>query len=283
MRRIAGIYNIVDKPSELIKNLFQFDGAWYPASTIQPYEETGFKTLIDEGYEVMGVIPRTDRLNGDALGIINVANWIAGMSLEHSEFYGVLIDDWQWAMYKFGRTHEETDACIQTLRSVNPNLKIIVTHYEHYWYQTDWDFDFDEIYWAFWDYTHLDSDVYPTGQNLTDYIRQQFYIARNNFPGKIKWLGLYIDPGAVSTYNRSPTEEEYRTVLTVYKKFLDDGLVQGIWIIDATKFNDPIYANRIALTAEILSTPKSPLNILARILGPIVIGLFLTLKTSRRG
>jgi hypothetical protein len=159
------------------------------------------------------------------------ADWIAGVSRTDKRISGVYLNDFYGEMdaarrppekpdprSQGGRTPEQWREIIARLRAGNPGLAIWVPCYPRNELARPFDFDFDAVIFNF--YAH----------SLIFYAEELLSIAQRKFEGKTVIAGLYLNSG---TESRWLTEGEFKHLMAVFVRFINEGRIHGLRIFRA--------------------------------------------------
>jgi len=206
----------------LVKEL-GFNTVWTddPEYTGQQWEDTQmYQALQVPGIE--HVIPKIERAawGWTQEGSLKTAKWIAELSLKHKGIIGLYLNDFYDEIEDGHRTMEQWREIVAAAKSVNPNLDLWVPHYPHRGNENRaYDFDYQGVIFNIWDPRNLDA------------ADRHLATAEAQHKGKIVLGGLYLDSGA--RRGHWLTEEEFRNLLRLYIRHINEGKLDGLRIFCA--------------------------------------------------
>lgn len=160
------------------------------------------------------------------------ADWLGRVSSKEDRIIGVYLNDFYGEIERTtkkpqkedprdqgGRTEEMWREIIARLRKGNPRLPIWLPCYPPGEFKYKFDFDFDAVI----------SSVYNT--KMTGKTEALLKEAVDKFPGKPTIGGLYLSAGSEG---RWLAEEEYKVMLDLYVRHINDGMVGGLRIFSVS-------------------------------------------------
>jgi hypothetical protein len=200
-----------------------FNTVWTddPEYTGQAWEDTQmYRALQVPGIKY--VIPKIERAawGWTQEGSLKSARWFAELSLKHKEIIGLYLNDFYDEIEEGNRTMEQWREIIVAAKSVNPDLDLWVPHYPHRGNETQaYDFDYQGVIFNIWDPRNIEC--------AERYLAQ----AEAQHKGKVMVGGLYLDSGAHGGHWL--TEEEFRNLLRLYVRHVNEGKLAGLRIFCA--------------------------------------------------
>lgn len=145
------------------------------------------------------------------------AGWVAELSLTHKEIIGLYLNDYYDEIDDGGRTPEKWAEIIAKARSINPKLALWVPLYPPGHLEKPYDFDHDAIIMNIYDVKQI-----PNTEKL-------LVETEKRHPGKPIVTGLYVK----SDDDRWMQEEEFRQLLSIFIKHINEGKTVGLRIFRA--------------------------------------------------
>jgi hypothetical protein len=174
---------------------------------------------------------------------IRHAQWVAILSTMYQGIFGMYLNDFYDEVEEGHRTEEEWREIISAAKSINPNLKLFVPHYPHRDQgRHAFDFDIDGVILNLW------------GNRPELMARAEEHITAGlaHHPGKLVIAGLYIRAGMDG--GRLLSEEEFKNVLGLYVKLVNEGKLAGLRIFSAGQLQQ--YPQYIPWAKEVLQGLK---------------------------
>jgi hypothetical protein len=150
------------------------------------------------------------------------AEWVAKLSLTHKQIIGLYLNDYYDEITDKGRTPDQWAEIIAKARSVNPKLALWVPLYPPGHLEKPYDFDHDAIIMNIYDVKQI-----PNAEKLLSETERRH-------PGKPIVTGLYVK----SDENRWMKEEEFKQLLSIFVKHINDGKTVGLRIFRAATLRE---------------------------------------------
>jgi hypothetical protein len=150
------------------------------------------------------------------------AEWVAGLSLKQPQIIGLYLNDYYDEITDKGRTPEQWAEIIKKARSINPKLVLWVPLYPPGHFEKPYDFDHDAIIMNIYDVKQI-----PNAERL-------LLETERKHPGKPIVTGLYVK----SDQDRWMKEEEFKRLLNVFVKHINEGKTVGLRIFRAAQLKE---------------------------------------------
>lgn len=172
------------------------------------------------------------------------AKWVAELSLEQSGIFGLYLNDFYDEIEDGIRTEAQWREIIDAAKSVNPNLKLIAPHYPHRNQEKQsFDFPIDGIILNIWGNT----------PEIMAKAEEHILTGLAHHPNRFVIAGLYLNSGMDG--GRWLTEKEFKNVLGIYVRMLNEKKIAGLRIFSAGQlYERPEY---VEWAKEVLSGIKS--------------------------
>ena len=216
-------------PTPLVKRL-GFNHIW---SHDEPYSgQTWEETHMHRLLQIPGVSQVMAKVERSAWGwthemSLEHIRWVATLSRTHAGISGVYLNDFYDEVEDGHRTEDQWREIIAAARQINPALQIWVPHYPHRDQgRHAFDFSIDGVIVNLW----------GNDPKLLGRARDHIEAALNQHEDKRVMAGLYLRSGPGG--GRWLSEEEFRSLLSLYVELLNAGRIAGLRVFAAYQLMD---------------------------------------------
>ncbi len=214
-------------PTDLIEQL-GVNHVWSsdPDYTGQAWESTHMYELLQiPDLQVLGKIERVAWGRTHEISL-NHAEWVASKSVEYPRITGIYLNDFYDEIEDGYRTEEEWREIIDVIRDINPDLQIWVPHYPHRdQHEQDFDFDIDVVI----------ANLWGNSPGMVGGAENSIMEALEHHPDRPVMAGLYLRSGP---HNRWLTEEEFRHLMSLYVRLVNEGKIFGLRLFAVYQFKE---------------------------------------------